>query len=134
MQAKRIIFAQKNVKNNLNSGQNSMHVPHEIRKQCILVTPGIYACADFVRYSRFDCRPCVQIRLSLPDGAQFVLGFPPPTEWPNEDQRAEEVFLGEEAHKPGDEVPVTSSAPQRLPEEQESLFPQISFTNSGKLR
>jgi hypothetical protein len=42
-----------------------------------------------------------------------------------EDQRAEEVFMGEEAHKPGDEVPVTSSAPQRLPEEQESLFRQV---------
>jgi hypothetical protein len=33
--------------------------------------------------------------------------------------------MGEEAHKPGDEVPVTSSAPQRLPEEQESLFRQV---------
>ena len=27
-------------------------------------------------------RPFVQIRLSLPDGAHFVLGFPLPTEWP----------------------------------------------------
>lgn len=42
-----------------------------------------------------------------------------------EDQRGEEVFMGEEAHKPGDEVPVTFSAPQRLPEEQEFLFQQV---------
>jgi hypothetical protein len=69
-------------------------------------------------------RPFVQIRLSLPDGAHFVLGFPPPT-MAEEDQRGEEVFMGEEAHKPGDEVPVTSSAPLRLLGEQESIFQQV---------
>jgi hypothetical protein len=70
-------------------------------------------------------RPFVQIRLSLPDGAHFVLGFPPSHRMAEEDQRGKEVFMGEEAHKPGDEVPVTSSAPLRLPEEQESLFQQV---------
>ena len=42
-----------------------------------------------------------------------------------EDQPGKGVFMGEEAHKPGDEVPVTSSAQLRLPEEQESLFQQV---------
>ena len=35
-----------------------------------------------VRYLGSIDRPFVQIRLSLPDGAHFVLGFPFPTEWP----------------------------------------------------
>ena len=49
MQAKRTIFAQKNVKNSLNSGQNSMHVQHEIEKICIPREPRDLWCADLFR-------------------------------------------------------------------------------------
>ena len=51
-------------------------------------------------------------------------GIPLPTEWP---KRINVVrrYSWERTHKPGDEVPVTSSAPLRLPEEQESLFQQV---------
>src|SRR5712692_2741722 len=39
--------------------------------------------------------------------------------------RRGEVFMGEPANKLADEVPVTSSVPLRLPEEQEALFRQV---------
>src|SRR5712692_4216080 len=39
--------------------------------------------------------------------------------------RRGEVFMGEPANKPADDVPVTSSVPLRLPEEQEALFRQV---------